>query len=270
MHVPHRPGLIREIIHVSTQRNFFRTQETTEQLECHARPLAILNLFEGGLPVDAAANLFRQREPFDLHRGRAREIDVPQQIAAEAFEIQESVVTPRQLLDQLTGQLLTIVEAQDNDQLFSEHGSLRPDVIGRENAELFYWQAFERFLDVFRIDVLTLFGDDHIFESSEKLQMSRRIKASQIASHQPSGDDCLRGQIGIVQIVRHDGLAADNDLADSVGVGVEDLDIHAWQRLADGVRAERFEVVERDRRPRFGQSVADGYLNAEVIEELYH
>src|SRR5262249_59011338 len=36
-----------------------------------------LKFFERGLALEAAANLFGQREPFDLHRGRAREIGVP-------------------------------------------------------------------------------------------------------------------------------------------------------------------------------------------------
>src|SRR5262245_59642055 len=160
-----------------------------------------LQFLYGGLAVEAPANFFGQHEPFDLHRGGAREIGVPERIAADAFEIEEGVVAPPQVSDQLSGQPLTFVEAQDDDQLFAEHGSLRPDVVGREDAELFHGQVVERPLDVFGIDVLALLGDDHIFDSTEELQMAHRIKSAQVAGHQPAVDDRLRGQFGIVQVM---------------------------------------------------------------------
>src|SRR5215813_11576332 len=161
----------------------------------------VLKFFDRGLAIEAAANLLGQSEPFDLHRGRAREIGVPRQIAVKAFEIEESVVTSRQIPDQHFGQLLTFIGAQDDDQLFAEHGSLRPDVIGREDAKLFYGQAIERHLYVFGIDVLALLGDDHIFDPTEKLQMALSVKSAQVARHQPPVDDRLRRQFGIVQVM---------------------------------------------------------------------
>src|SRR5262249_45833472 len=160
-----------------------------------------LKFFYRGLAVEAPANFFGQHEPFDLHRRRAREIGVPERITADAFEIEKSVVAPRQVSDQLFSQLLTIIEAQDDDQLFAEHGSLRPDVVGRENAELFHLQVVERPLDVFGIDVLALLGDDHIFDPAEELQMALSVKSAQVASHQPPVDDRLHRQFGVVQVM---------------------------------------------------------------------
>ncbi len=72
---------------------------------------------------------------------------------------------------------------KDEEQLFADHGALRPNVIGGEDAEFFYWEAFEGSFDVFGIDVLALFGDDHVFLAAEELKMAGGIEAAEVASH---------------------------------------------------------------------------------------
>src|SRR6266481_2056577 len=131
----------------------------------------------------------------------------------------------------------------DDDKLFAEHGTLWPDVICGEDAEFFYilyWQALESGLDVFRIDVLAFFGDDHIFLSAAEVEVALRVEFAEVAGPQPSGNDRFGGEFGFIEVAGHHGLAADINFAHAVGAGIDDFNLHAGKRLAYGVSAKRF------------------------------
>src|SRR5258706_15322581 len=77
----------------------------------------------------------------------------------------------------------------DDNKLFADHGTLRPDVVCGENAEFLYfvyWQAFECGFDVFRVDVFALFGDDHIFFAAAEAQMALRVEFAEVAGAEPA------------------------------------------------------------------------------------
>src|SRR5260370_2016545 len=56
--------------------------------------------------------------------------------------------------------------------------------LGREYAEFFYREALEGGLDVFGIDVLAFFGDDHVFLAAEELQMALGVEEAEVAGHE--------------------------------------------------------------------------------------
>src|ERR1700676_5021340 len=128
---------------------------------------------------------------------------------------------------------------KDEEQLLINHGALRPDEIGGEDAEFLYRQTLEGDLDVFGINVFAFFGDDHVFLAAEELQMAGGIEAAEVAGHEPAVDDGLSSEFGLVEVAGHYGLAAHGDFADAVRVRIDDADFHARERFADGVGAER-------------------------------
>src|ERR1700737_5363182 len=122
---------------------------------------------------------------------------------------------------------------QDEKQLLTDHGALRPNVVGGEYAEFFYGQAFEGGFDIFGIDVLAFFGDDHVFLAAEELEMAAGIEAAEVAGHEPTIDDGFGGELRLVEVAGHHGFAADRDFADAFGIGIEDADLHTGEGLAD-------------------------------------
>src|SRR5260370_42620469 len=127
---------------------------------------------------------------------------------------------------------------QDEKQLLAYHGALRPDGIAREYAEFFYREALEGGLDVFGIDVLAFFGDDHVFLAAEDLQMALGGEAAEVAGHEPAVDHGFLGEVVLVEVARHYGFAAHEDFADAIRIGIDDADFHAGKRFADGVCTE--------------------------------
>ena len=140
---------------------------------------------------------------------------------------------------------------KNHHQFFANHGALWPKIIRGEDAEFLYRQALENIFDVLGIDIFAFVGDDHVFLAAEELQDGRSDRAPEIAGHQPAVDDGFRGQFGIVEIMRHDRLAANGDFADAIRHRDSRYYFHARQRLANGVRAEWFEIVHGDRRACF-------------------
>ncbi len=138
----------------------------------------------------------------------------------------------------VVGEGLTLLEMKDQEQLFADHGALWPDVVGGEDAEFLYGQAFERGFDVFGIDVLAFLGDNHVFLAAEELEMTCGIEAAEVAGHEPTVDDGFGGEFGLVEVAGHNRFAADGDFADAICVGIDDADLHAGEWLADGVGAK--------------------------------
>ena len=56
--------------------------------------------------------------------------------------------------------------------------------------------------------------------------------------------------------------------ADAVGAGIDNADLGAGQRFADGIGAERIEIIERDDGAGFGEPIAIGDRNAQIEKEL--
>src|SRR4030095_2421807 len=163
---------------------------------------------------------------------------------------------------------LAAFQMDGDDELFACHGAPGPNVVGGKHAEFFDGKAFERGFDVFRVDVLSFFGDDNIFLTAAEVQVTFGVEPSDIAGAEPAVDDGFGGEFRFMQIAGHDGLAANLNLADAVGTGISNADFHAWKRLSDGVRAKRFQIVDGDRGAGFGEAVAVSDGNADVIEKL--
>ena len=85
---------------------------------------------------------------------------------------------------------------------------------------------------------------------------------------QPAVYDGFGGHFGIVEIVGHQGAAAHGDFADAFGARIYDFHFHAWERLADGVGAEWFQIIDRDRGAGFGAAVAIAYRDSQIVEKL--
>ena len=98
--------------------------------------------------------------------------------------------------------------------------------------------------------------------------MAGAVEAAQVTGQQPAVHDGFGRQLGIVEIVRHDGRALGRDFADAVCIRVQDAQFDSGQRLADGVGAKRLEVVHGQHRAGFGQAIAVGDRNSKIVEEL--
>ena len=140
--------------------------------------------------------------------------------------------------DNFRGYSLAWFEVDNEHQFFANHGSLGPKEIRGEDAEFLYRQALENIFDVLGIDVLAFFGDDHILSPAEKLQMAGGVELSEVAGHEPTVDDGLRGQFWIVEIMRHDHFAAHGNFADAIRIWIHNFHFHAGKGFANGVRAE--------------------------------
>src|SRR5437588_1607640 len=143
-----------------------------------------------------------------------------------------------------------------------------PDVVGGENAKFLYRKALENGFDVLGINVFPFFGDDHVFLAPRQLQMTRAVEAAKVTGQEPAVDDRFRREFRLIQVARHDCLAANRDFADAVDGGVHDAYFHPGQRLANGIRAKRFQIVDRDGRPGFRESISVGDGNSEIVEKL--
>src|SRR5579864_8397169 len=185
-----------------------------------------------------------------------------------ALVIQEFAVARGNGATKFLGISLAGLEMECKEELLADHGALGPDVVGGKDAKFLDGKTLENRFDVFRINVLTFLGDDHVFLAAEELQMAGGIESTEIAGHQPSVDDGFAGEFGLIQIAGHDCFAADSNLADSVGAWIDDADLHAGQWLADSVCAERLEIVDGDRCARFGQTIAVRHRNAQIVKEL--
>src|SRR6266446_5970005 len=98
--------------------------------------------------------------------------------------------------------------------------------------------------------------------------MAGGVEAAEVAGHKPAVDDGFGGKFGLVEVAGHYGLAANGDLAEAVGIGIENANLHAGERFANGVRAERLQIVDGDGGACFGEAVAVGDWDAEVVEKL--
>ena len=68
--------------------------------------------------------------------------------------------------------------------------------------------------------------------------------------------------------MRHHSLTVNSDLADSLGIGLQDSQFNSGQRFANGIRAKWLEVVEGKRRAGFCESVPICHRNPEIVKEL--
>src|ERR1700756_398314 len=106
----------------------------------------------------------------------------------------------------------------DQNKLFTHNSGRGPQKISGEPAEFLYRQAFKNGFHVFRVNILALFGDDHVFLAPEELQMAVAVDAPKVTGDQPTVSNRFRRHFRIVKIVRHYGLAADEYFADSVRI----------------------------------------------------
>src|SRR5258708_39244045 len=157
---------------------------------------------------------------------------------------------------------------QNEHKLFSNHRTFRPNVVGSENAKFLDRKALENNFDVLGIDIFPFFSDDHIFLAASELQVARFVEAAEVAGQEPPVDDGFRRQFRLIQVARHHGFAANRNFANAVGGRIHDAHFHPWQWLANGVRAKWFQIIDRDCRAGFGESVSVGDGNPEIVEKL--
>src|SRR5713101_2665705 len=98
--------------------------------------------------------------------------------------------------------------------------------------------------------------------------MSLAVKTPEVASQKPSVDNGFRREFPFIQVAGHNGFAADSNVANAIGSRIHNAHFHSWQRLADRVRAEWFQIVDRDRRTGFRESVSVGNGNPEIVKKL--
>src|SRR6266571_3967205 len=98
--------------------------------------------------------------------------------------------------------------------------------------------------------------------------MTCAVKAAEVAGQKPAIDDGFRRKFRLIQIAGHHGFASNGHFANAVSVGVHDAHFHPGERLANRVRAKRLQIVDRNGRARFRESVSIGDGNSEVVEKL--
>src|SRR6267378_1398037 len=153
-------------------------------------------------------------------------------------------------------------------KFFVGHRPFWPNVVGGENAKFLDGKTFESGFDVLGIDILPFFGDDHVFLAAGELQVASPVETAKVAGQEPAVDDGFRREFRFIQIARHDGLASNGDFANAVGSGIYDANFHPRQRLAYGVRAKWFQIVDRNGGASFRESVSVSDRNTEIVEKL--
>src|SRR5467141_589500 len=153
-------------------------------------------------------------------------------------------------------------------KFFVGHRSFWPNVVGGENAKFLDGKTFESGFDVLGIDILPFFSDDHVFLAAGEMQVASLVEAAKVAGQEPAVDDGFRREFRFIQIARHDGLASNGDFANAVGSGIYDANFHPRQRLAYGVRAKWFQIVDRNGGASFRESVSVSDRNTEIVEKL--
>src|SRR5712692_9577471 len=98
--------------------------------------------------------------------------------------------------------------------------------------------------------------------------MTRAVEAPEVAGQKPTVDDGFRREFRFIQITRHNGFAANGNLANTVGGRIHDAHFHPRQRLANGVSAKRFQIIDSDGSAGFRESVTIGDGNPEIVEKL--
>src|SRR5207245_3864368 len=98
--------------------------------------------------------------------------------------------------------------------------------------------------------------------------MAGTIEASQIAGEQPTVHYGFGSELGIVEVMRHDGFATGSDFANTVSVRIQDAKFHSRQWLAHCVRAEWLQVIHGQYRAGLGQSVTISDGNPQIVEKL--
>src|SRR5262249_28673207 len=196
--------------------------------------------------------------PLYLKRSGSRKVLVEDHGSMNALVVEQAAIAEGNVAAQLVGECLSRLESDDEHQLLADHGTLRPDVIRRENTKILDRKRIEDRLDVFGIDVLSFFGDDHVFLAPEKLKVAVPIEAAKIAGLQPAPDDRFSGQVRLVEITGHDRLTAYRNLADAFPIRIDDTNLHSRKRLAHGVGAKRMQIVYGDGRARLGEAIPVG------------
>src|SRR5450432_2744354 len=222
-----------------------------------------------GSLVHRFTNLFRQYLPLDLHRCGPRKIFLPHQISAHTLEIRQAAVARRDFLQQFAVEALVLLQPQNQDQAFASQFFFRPDVVRGKHAVLLHRKSIENSFNILGINVLTALGDDHVLLAPEELKMSSTVKSPQIAGDQPAVNDGLKREFRVVQIMRHDCLAANRDFAHALVVWIQNPQLDSGERLAHRICPKWLQIVERQRRPRLRQAVPIHHRDAEVIKELH-
>ena len=98
--------------------------------------------------------------------------------------------------------------------------------------------------------------------------MAGAVKAAEVAGEQPSIHNRLCRKLWVVEVVRHHSFAAYRNLADAFDIRLQNSQFNARQGFADGIRAKRFEVVERKRCACLRQPISICHRNSQIVKEL--
>src|SRR5216683_2885057 len=124
-------------------------------------------LFHRRLAVEGITNFICQFSALDFHRSGAREILIPQHTSRNPFVVWQCAVARSDIFLDGLGEILVQVRMHHQHQRFCTQLFLRPDIVGCEDAVLFDRNALEGGLDILGINILSAFGDDHIFLAAE-------------------------------------------------------------------------------------------------------
>src|SRR2546421_277248 len=153
-------------------------------------------------------------------------------------------------------------------KFFVNHRTFWPNIVGGENAQFFDSKAFENSFDIFGVNIFSFLGNDHVFLAARELQVAHLVETPEVAGQEPTFDDGFRREFRLIQIARHDGLAANSNFANAVNRRIHDAYFHSRQRLANGICAKRFQIVDRDGSAGFRESISVGDGNTKIVEKL--
>ena len=132
-----------------------------------------------------------QNSTLDFHGRCTRKVLVPDHVSAQPLEVWQLPISGLQFRQESRRGSISGLEVKNHHQLLTQESTAFPNEINREDTVFFDGDTIENRLNVFRINVLAAVRHDHVFDTAEKLQMTRAIDATQISRHEPAIDQRL-------------------------------------------------------------------------------
>ena len=169
--------------------------------------------------------------PFDLARGRSRELFRTQFVEFHAFVERKPLGHGVKMVLDL---LLDIV----GHRVFLGHddrGNPLAGTVGKaDNGELFdETRVAVELLELVGIDILAVLVDDHLFRAAYDEEVPPFVETPEVAREEPTVAESFFGSFLVSVISRHHVGPPRSDLADASAIGLVDLDLDSRERLAD-------------------------------------
>src|SRR5215204_125211 len=160
-------------------------------------------------PVVSLPLLLAQHELLHLAGGGLRQL--PELHRCRALEARQAF--PAEFDDLLLGDALPRLELDER------LGSLAPLLVGyRDDGGLQHGRVVvHRLLDLDGRDVLAA-GDDDVLFAVAQLHVTVRVPGGDVAGVVPAALECLGGDVGLLEVALHHGVAARHELPEGLGV----------------------------------------------------